>query len=370
MRAIKFFYFNRMQERTQLLYKGLNSIKALLFRWDTTEQVNWGILIISFIGMAGPIFFGILFNQLHASLLASLGAMFVTQGSSSPTLKKLAADYLMTILAGASSIFLGSLLGGQNWITALVIVCISFLVALITGLDKKIARLAIQFLVFFIIGTGLGSNWEIGLSLKFALVFGIGAVWSTLLLLIFNFCFKRGIGQFPASAKAIPFKKIYHHWVRTLRHFKGWEFPIRMGLCMITAEAIGLFLGQELSHWIPFTVALITHPHYSSALQRIFQRGIGTVMGVMVGSILLIIPLPHAAIALIVGSLAAFRPILKKRNYLLYSMLMTPLMVISSSLHSNMTGGILFVRLLDTIIGCIISFLLGYIIWRRKAKAT
>ncbi|WP_188499055.1 FUSC family protein [Pullulanibacillus pueri] len=327
-------------------------------------------LIMGFMGMMGPIIFGIIFDHLEASLLATLGAMFIIGGSASSKLSKGILESLMTVLVGTTSVFLGSLEGGQSWQTALWIVGLSFIVAHITGMGRQPALLGIQFLVFFIIGSGFGSNGGRVVSLQFAFVFGLGAAWATFLSLIFRIFFKqKDRSQSASSTREIPFKMLFKHWKKMLKQFKGWEFPIRIGLCMVTAETVGLCLGQDRSYWIPLTVILITHRRFASALQRIFQRGLGTVMGVLVGSLLLLLPLSHVTIVFVVGMLTAFRPLLKERSYFLYSMLMTPLMVIMYSVNNGMTDKLLVDRLLDTCIGCAISFFLGYLIWQFKPRA-
>ena len=49
-------------------------------------------------------------------------------------------------------------------------------------------------------------------------------------------------------------------------------------------------------------------------------------------------------------------------------MLMTPLMVVMFSLGGTVTGAILFERLLDTLIGCLIALVLGYYVWPNKDR--
>jgi len=371
VRLIKSFRFNRLLVLNKIAVNASKLIK-FIFQWNNSEPINYGYLFISCMGMAGPIFFGILFNHLESSLLAAFGAMFAIRSSTgASSLAKMFGDYLITILVGSVSIYLGSLIGNQNWITSSWIISISILTALVTGLGRRVARPAIQFLVFFIIGTGFGTGLNSHESFQIACLFGLGIIWAVVLSFIFELCIKRyGQKRTATAVKDIPFRRIFNYWMKTLRNFKGWEYPIRMGLCMMAAETAGLLLGQDRSYWIPLTVILVTQRNYSSAIRRIFQRGLGTILGVLIGCILLVIALPHAAVAVIVGVIAAIRPVLKERSYLLYSMLMTPLMVVISSSQSSMTGKILIDRLLDTSIGCIISYLLGYLIWQYKSRGT
>ncbi|MDD1729808.1 MAG: hypothetical protein LUQ50_12150, partial [Methanospirillum sp.] len=61
--------------------------------------------------------------------------------------------------------------------------------------------------------------------------------------------------------------------------------------------------------------------------------------------------------------LAGLRPLLKVRNYTLYSMVMTPLVIILLEFGDPISSSVLFDRLIDTMIGVIVAVSLGYLMW-------
>jgi uncharacterized membrane protein YccC len=72
----------------------------------------------------------------------------------------------------------------------------------------------------------------------------------------------------------------------------------------------------------------------------------------------------------VIGLLGALRPIVKNRSYAIYAMLMTPLMLMMFSTGSPVTAHLLEYRLLDTMIGCVLSYVLGFYIWKKPLKET
>jgi uncharacterized membrane protein YccC len=64
-----------------------------------------------------------------------------------------------------------------------------------------------------------------------------------------------------------------------------------------------------------------------------------------------------------VAVLAVLRPLLKVRNYMLYSAVMTPLVLILLGSGNPITPDVIAYRLIDTLIGVFIGIILGYLIW-------
>lgn len=348
-----------------------NKLKTVLtesFRWSNDGSLNITPTLISWIGMVGPIGYGLFFNNLRFGLLASLGALFMSTNAVGLTIKKRMMDLLIMMVTGAAAIFTGALVERHGWLTVGIVVILSVIAALLGGMGRIAARTSVQFTIFMVIGTGFGAGGRFHLACQLAFQFAIGSAWAMMVSVLFILLLKSAKIEMNAAqtARAIPFKRRFSYWRHTLTHFYGWQYPIRIGVCMGTAEAIGIGLDQERSYWISLTVAIVLHRYLSTALARTFQRGIGTVAGVLLGSLLLLGSLHQAAIVMIAGCLAALRPIFKNRNYMIYSMLMTPLMVVMFSVDGIVTKDMLFDRLLDTIIGCIISLVLGYIIWPNK----
>jgi len=143
----------------------------------------------------------------------------------------------------------------------------------------------------------------------------------------------------------------------------GWQYALRIGLCLAAAEAIAYAWGQHWSYWIAIVVVIIVQRSFRSAIARAFQRAIGTFAGVLIASVLLLWFPPAWLLIMIIGVLSGLRPFLRVRNYTLYAAVMTPLIIIVLQFGDTLSAAVIAYRLIDTVIGFFIVLILGYLIW-------
>jgi hypothetical protein len=324
-------------------------------------------IVAGMMGMAGPIALGIAGGHAGLGLLASFGAMVVSGASSGGTIRQRAVEMTCTMLVGTAAVFAGSLMGGRGWLTGVCIVLMSAAAALLGGMGRSAAQAGTQFMLLAIIGASMGDGGLRQHPYALACLFAAGSLWGMVVSLIAASLLPSS-GRRPdaAPAAAISHTERLRRWRRSLAHVSSWQYTLRVALCMTAAEAVGMFLHHERSYWISLTVALVLQRNFASALTRTVQRGIGTAAGVLLSGLLLLGPLPNMGMVLLVAVLAALRPIFKHRSYALYAALMTPLLVVIFSLGGPVTGSLLFERFLDTMIGCIISLVLGYAAWPNR----
>jgi uncharacterized membrane protein YccC len=338
----------------------VKSIVADTLHWSNDVPFDISQIVASMVGMAGPIALGVYSGNEGLGLLASFGAMVVSGAASGGTVRQRAIELINTMLVGTTAVFAGSLIGGRDWLTGGFIVIISILAALLGGMGRSAAQASTQFMLFTIIGASIGEGGLRQHPYELAFLFAAGSIWGVMVSLIVTSLFQSSGRRLDAApAVVISYTERLRCWWRSLTHFSGWQYALRVALCMTAAEGIGIVLDRQRSYWIPLTVALVLQRNFASAFTRTLQRGIGTVAGVLLASLLLLGTLPQIGIVLIVGILAALRPIVKNRNYAIYTAVMTPLLVVIFSLGDTVTGSLLFERFLDTTIGCIISLVLG-----------
>jgi uncharacterized membrane protein YccC len=153
---------------------------------------------------------------------------------------------------------------------------------------------------------------------------------------------------------------------RLLDEFGGGRlsriFTLRLMACMGVAGLVSEVLPLQRSYWVPLTVAIVFKPDYGSVFARALQRGIGTMVGAVVGAILLV--LVHGTWLLIpFAVLAALLPFGRSRNYGLLATFLTPLVVVLIDLLSPAGWRLAEDRLIDTLIGCLIVLLIGFAPW-------
>lgn len=145
-------------------------------------------------------------------------------------------------------------------------------------------------------------------------------------------------------------------------------FAGRLALCLVLAETLGQLLGLERSYWLALTAAIVLKPDFGSVFARAVQRGGGTVVGAALGSLVVILAPPGWLLLLLVLLIAAMLPIGQVRNYGMYTTFVTPLVLVQQDLLHGGSWSTLFDRLINTVAGCLIVLLFGYLLWPGSRK--
>ncbi len=143
----------------------------------------------------------------------------------------------------------------------------------------------------------------------------------------------------------------------------AWEFTIRLMLCTGVAAVCSEVLPLMRSYWVLLTVGIIMKPDYGSVFARAVQRGVGTVVGAVLGAAILAVVPYGPWLLLPFGVLAALLPYGKARNFGLSATFLTPLIVVLIDLLDVSGWHLALVRLVDTVLGSVIVLLVGYAPW-------
>jgi uncharacterized membrane protein YccC len=142
----------------------------------------------------------------------------------------------------------------------------------------------------------------------------------------------------------------------------GWIFAVRLMACTLVAGVVTEILPLQRSYWVLLTVAIVLKPDYGSVFARALQRGVGTVVGAVLGAVVL--TLVHGTWLLIpFAILAALLPFGRSRNYGLLAVFLTPLVVVLIDLLEPAGWHLALDRLQDTLIGCLIVVVVGFLPW-------
>jgi uncharacterized membrane protein YccC len=143
----------------------------------------------------------------------------------------------------------------------------------------------------------------------------------------------------------------------------AWQFTIRLMLCTGIAAVVSEVLPLSRSYWVVLTVVIILKPDYGSVFARAVQRGVGTIVGAVLGTVILIVVPYGPWLLLPFGVLAALLPYGKARNFGLAATFVTPLVVLLIDLLDVGGWRLAEVRLLDTLLASLIVLLFGYAPW-------
>jgi uncharacterized membrane protein YccC len=156
---------------------------------------------------------------------------------------------------------------------------------------------------------------------------------------------------------------------RTVASPDSLAFALRLALCMTVAEIARQYLPIERPYWVLLTVAIVLKPDFGSVFTRAVQRGAGTLLGVLIGSALLAV-LPRDGWVLVAMALfAALLPWARNANFGLFSVFQTPVIILLLDLALTSGPGLVGARLTDTLIGCAIVLVFGYLLWPQTWRA-
>ena len=93
------------------------------------------------------------------------------------------------------------------------------------------------------------------------------------------------------------------------------QFAARLGLCVGLAEVLARQLELERSYWVTLTVALVLKPDFGSVFARAVQRAGGTVLGVLLGAVVLLVDPNGWMLVALIALLAGLLPVAQARNY-------------------------------------------------------
>jgi uncharacterized membrane protein YccC len=146
-------------------------------------------------------------------------------------------------------------------------------------------------------------------------------------------------------------------------------YTVRLTLCMGVAAAISQLELFERSYWTSLTVALVLKPDFGSVFARAVQRGLGTFVGALIGTAVLLVVPYGPAVLIPIAVFAALLPYGMQRNWGLMSTFQAPLVLLLVDLLTHGGPRLAEIRLLDTLIGCLIVLLLGYLPWSASWEA-
>ncbi|MEU8788020.1 FUSC family protein [Streptomyces sp. NPDC048643] len=158
--------------------------------------------------------------------------------------------------------------------------------------------------------------------------------------------------------------------VRTARATRGvllsaasWRYGIRIALCIGLAQVLVSTVPVPRSYWVALTITFVMKPDFGSVFSRALLRALGTVAGLVVAAaVLTVVPRGWADVGVIL-LLAPLIPALSPRGYGYQTAAITPVILLLSDILNHQGTGLVVPRLVDSLIGCAIALVAGYLLW-------
>jgi uncharacterized membrane protein YccC len=142
-----------------------------------------------------------------------------------------------------------------------------------------------------------------------------------------------------------------------------WLHALRLSLCMAVAGILVDLLPFDRSYWVFLTIAIVLKPDFGSVFARAILRGGGTFVGALVGAGIVAIDPNGWLLVILMAVIAFLLPIAQVRNYGMFATVLTPLVVVQLDLGRAGTWDLVLARLLDTVVGCVVVLIFGYLLW-------
>ncbi|QOV37005.1 FUSC family protein [Streptomyces ferrugineus] len=158
--------------------------------------------------------------------------------------------------------------------------------------------------------------------------------------------------------------------IRTARALRGvtlsaasWRYGLRLALCIGLAQTLVSIVPVPRSYWVALTITFVLKPDFGSVFSRALLRALGTVAGLVVAAAVLS-EVPRGwwdVPALLL--LAPLVPALTPRGYGYQTAAITPVILLVSDILNREGTGLLLPRLVDSLMGCAIALVAGYLLW-------
>ncbi|MGW5866174.1 FUSC family protein [Streptomyces sp. NPDC055239] len=143
----------------------------------------------------------------------------------------------------------------------------------------------------------------------------------------------------------------------------SWRYGLRLALCIGIAQSLVSLIDVPRSYWVALTVTFVLKPDFGSVFSRAVLRALGTAAGLVVAAAVLSqVPRGWWDVPVMMV-LAALIPAFTPRGYGYQTAAITPVILLLSDVLNHQGFGLVAPRLLDSLIGCGISLVAGYLLW-------
>ncbi|MGA4840708.1 FUSC family protein [Streptomyces sp. G45] len=143
----------------------------------------------------------------------------------------------------------------------------------------------------------------------------------------------------------------------------SWRYGLRLALCVGVAQALVSLIDVPRSYWVALTVTFVLKPDFGSVFSRAVLRAVGTAAGLLVAAPVLASVERGWWDVPVVLVLATLVPALTPRGYGYQTAAITPVILLLSDVLNHQGFGLVLPRLLDSLIGCGIALVAGYLLW-------
>lgn len=148
-----------------------------------------------------------------------------------------------------------------------------------------------------------------------------------------------------------------------------FKYALRLAFTATLGLLIAHYLFPHNGYWLPFTIIIVSQPFFGATLKKGIERSFGTIMGVVVSSLILMLPFAEylRLVLVIIGAVLMVYNL--RKNYAWAAFFITLFLIGLLSSEHHLTGETMLIRILSTVVGAFLSILSAYIffpLWDKK----
>jgi uncharacterized membrane protein YccC len=140
----------------------------------------------------------------------------------------------------------------------------------------------------------------------------------------------------------------------------SFRHALRLGVATGLGSLLASVFHLTRGYWIPMTVVLVLKPNFGGTLQRSVQRITGTVCGALLAAMVLFFLRDSLLLFPILAVLSFATFTLRNRNYGLFALALTPMVMVMLDVAHPITVSDSLFRILYTVLGSMIALVSGY----------
>ncbi|WP_240137011.1 FUSC family protein [Streptomyces sp. MUM 178J] len=143
----------------------------------------------------------------------------------------------------------------------------------------------------------------------------------------------------------------------------SWRYGLRLALCIGLAQTLVTLVPVERSYWVALTITFVMKPDFGSVFSRAVMRALGTAGGLLIAiPVLAEVPRGWWDVP-VTMALAALIPAFTVKGYAFQTAAITPVILVLSDLINHQGFDLILPRLTDSLTGCAIALIAGYLLW-------
>ncbi|MCC9166317.1 FUSC family protein [Pontibacter harenae] len=146
-------------------------------------------------------------------------------------------------------------------------------------------------------------------------------------------------------------------------------YSSQLSLLLVIGLLVYRVSGYPYGYWLPFTVIIILQTSFKQTKKRIGDRIVGTLIGCVLGSVILFLHFNDTTNLIIIALNAFFFQMLVRQHYALAVIFITMFILLLLGSHSSDPGEIVLERLISTIAAGALVYISSFVFLRKRDNA-